>query len=445
MDVVLVTVDSLRADHVGFMDSDTAPDTPAIDSIADDALIFENAYANAPYTRASFPAILTGTYPEMYGGYRNLSEKRPYMPERFAEEGYSTGGFHSNPYLSPRFNYGRGFDRIFSGEDNQTPVAKLRRFLAHNLSRDSTLFSILQSVRTRVEGAFGSELGTPYVPADNLNEQAINWLDDTDGPVFLWVHYMDVHHPYVPHEGTDSEGIDRDRAIKVREKMISQSSSLSDSEAAELRRLYRGEIEFVDQCLADLLEAVERNCGMEETVVGFLADHGEAFGEHDYWGHPDELHDELVRIPFALDIPTKDGDRISTPVSTVDLLPTLMDVHDWEIPDRCVGESVLDYAERNKPKERLVFSQASGTKAMVADHRYKLLRYLDADEDILFDRQTDPSEHRDVSETESTVHNELSGVIEDRLAQIEASQGVEVAEVEMTDEVEQRLEDLGYK
>jgi arylsulfatase A-like enzyme len=307
------------------------------------------------------------------------------------------------------------------------------------------LFSILQSIRTRAESLFGSELGTPYVPADTLNKHAINWLDTADDSVFLWVHYMDVHHPYVPHEGTESEGIDRSRAIQVREKMISESSSLTDSEAADLRRLYKGEIEFVDRCLRNLLQAIERNCGMEDTVVGFLADHGEAFGEHDYWGHPDELHDELVRIPFALDIPGEEGKEVSTPVSTVDLMPTLMDLHDWEIPDRCVGDSVLDYANMETPKDRRVFSQASGTKAMVADHRYKLLRYLNADEDYLFDRKEDPSEQQDISERDSSVYDELAQVLKDRLDQIEATQNVEVSDVEMTDEVEEQLKDLGYK
>lgn len=445
MNIVLVTIDSLRADHVGFLAPETSPETPTIDSIADDAIVFENAYANAPYTRASFPAILTGTYPEMYGGYRSLSDARPYLPEQFDKAGYATGGFHSNPYLGARFNYGRGFDRLFSGEETETSIAKLRKFLARNVSRDSTFFSVLQSVRTRAERLFGSELGTPYVPADVLNKQAIQWLNNADEPVFMWVHYMDVHHPYVPHKETESEGIDRDRAIELREKMITQSDSLTATEAAELRSLYRGEIEFVDRCLRDLLDAIDRNCQTEETAIAFLADHGEAFGEHDYWGHPDELHDELIQIPFSLDIPGHDGERVSTPVSTVDLFPTLMDLQEWDIPDRCVGESVLNYADDSEPEDRRVFAQASGTKVMVADRRYKLLRYLESDEESLFDREEDPTEEQDLSKEDGTVRDDLATVLEDRLEEIEASQNVEVGDVEMTDDVERRLEQLGYK
>lgn len=446
MNVVLVTVDSLRADHVGFSDSQSTPETPAIDSIAADGFIFQNAFANAPYTRASFPAILTGTYPDMYGGYQQLSEERPYLASRFDDEGFATGGFHSNPYLSARFNYGRGFDRLFSGKETESVIAKLRKFLARNLHRESAAFSTLQWFRTRAEGLIGSELGTPYVPGDTLNEQAIGWLDDADSPVFLWVHYMDVHHPYIPHDDTASGGIERSRAVELREKMITQSETLTGTEAEQLRRLYRGEIQFVDRCIGELMDAVERNLEPSDTTTVFIADHGEAFGEHDYWGHPDELHDELLRIPFVVDIPDVGGERISTPVSTVDIFPTVMDINDYPIPERCVGDSVIPFVEGERDDEdRYVFAQASGTKAMVCDDRYKLIRYFESGDEELFDRKRDPAETVDRSDEEPSTHAELVGALDEQLEHIEASQDITVEEVEMSEDVERRLEQLGYK
>jgi arylsulfatase A-like enzyme len=446
MNVVLVTVDSLRADHVGFLAPGSAPDTPAIDALAGDAFVFENAFANAPYTRASFPAILSGTYPEMYGGYKHLSEERPFLPEHFREAGYATGGFHSNPYLGGQFGYSRGFDHLFSGEEDASILTKLRGFLGRTVPRDSIVFSALQWFRTRAEGLVGSELGTPYVPGDRLNERAIQWLSGTDEPVFLWVHYMDVHHPYVPHEGTPSEGITRSRAIELREKMITQSKTLTDREAEELKRVYCGEVEFVDQCVQDLLDAVDRNCGSEETVIGFLADHGEAFGEHNYWGHPDELHDELIQIPFIIDIPGRSGERSVTPVSTVDLFPTLMTLIDREIPDPCVGESVLNYSGYDADRrERHVFAQASGTKAMVCNRRYKLIRYFEAEKEELFERVKNPGGMERPLADEEGVRAELSTELDEHLKEIEQGQGAAVKDIEMTDDVKRQLEQLGYK
>lgn len=448
--VVLVTVDALRADHLGYVNPDLGLSTPTIDDLADESLAFRTAYANAPHTRASFPAIMTGTFPWMYGGYESIAEERPFIAQCFSEAGYRTGGFHSNPYLSASFNYDRGFDVFRSGEQSSSLLTRARRAVMKRFfgeRKDTLLYKILEKSYSLIASSMGQELGVPYLTGGEINELVSEWLRAQSEPVFLWLHYMDVHDPYLPHADTVSAGMSAERAIKLQKKMTDSPNQITEEERAELTRLYQGEIEYLDRCLASLLDEIGRFLNHDNTLLAFLSDHGEAFGEHGYYRHPHEFHEEVIRIPFLLRGNNIASSMVNSAVSTVDLLPTLLRYADVPIPQACVGETLIDnpFHEAN---QRVVFAQTGSRqsgKVMATDGGWKLIVDLAHDEHTLYNLQEDPEEHEDVSNEQRGAADRLQAELDDHLEMVDAEQEGTIQEHDIASDVEARLKELGYR
>ncbi|ELZ19137.1 sulfatase [Haloterrigena salina JCM 13891] len=138
----------------------------------------------------------------MYGGYERISEDRTLISEAFDDAGYRTAGFHSNLYLSADFGYDRGFDEFYDSKTDPSATARLRQFVKDQLDSDGILYQTLARAFETAEETAGINVGSAYVSADEITDRALEWAESvaTDGPRFLWVHYMDVHHPYVPPE-----------------------------------------------------------------------------------------------------------------------------------------------------------------------------------------------------------------------------------------------------
>lgn len=440
MNVVLISVDSLRKDHVGNSGENIEISTPALDSLVVDSIGFENAFSNAPYTRASFPSILTGTYAWMYGGMEFMSENRPRIASSFENAGFATAGFHSNPYLKAEFGYDDGFDQYYEGESSRTRLAKVREYVVNNLSDDSSLYRMLRRIYSAFEESTGVEVGTPYEPAETITDRAIDWLTTNKNPSFLWIHYMDPHHPWTPRTGTVSEKIDPRQAVRLRQRMLESSDSLTEDEIEIIRRLYAGEIEYLDRSIDELITVVDQRMN-EETVIVFMADHGEAFGEHGYFGHPPSLHDELIHIPLYVRLPDQIGETVHTPVSAVDVMPTLLAAADLPVPDSCEGQSLLSIAD-DSPDDRVVFSHSgvweSGS-VMACDGQQKLVRNLEDNSKKVYDRTAD-IEQKLINEP----NPDLRIALENHLDRIEQKRG-ETRSTAISSDTEEQLRQLGYK
>jgi arylsulfatase A-like enzyme len=441
---LLLTIDSLRADAVG-MGSEATSRAPTLDELFSNGIVCKRAYANGPYTRASFPAIMSATYPWAYGGFDSLSRDRPHLPVELSEAGYATGGFHSNPYLGSEFGYGRGFDRFYQGDESASGLASLRKAAVRRLDEESPLYWILRGGYKVFESTFGRDLGTPYVAADELTDRALEWLDVVDVPAFCWIHYMDVHHPYVPHQETVSEDVDRATAIRLRQRMVESPSDLEADDVDTLRRLYRGEVEFVDRHVSRLLSGVEKRLEGDAVIVS-MADHGEAFGEHGRYGHTDILYDEVVRIPLSVtgaDIPDT---SLDTPVSCVDVRPTVLDCAGQSPRDPCVGEAVQQLLD-DPPTERYVFTHAedrSDGSVMVSDGSWKLLADADGEPRELYDLTTDEGETENALDAELAVTDRLQTTLEAHLQAVDETERHETATAEIDEETRERLDRLGY-
>jgi arylsulfatase A-like enzyme len=327
-DILLVTVDSLRHDHIGCYNYERET-TPFLDEFAATANRFTNAFANACMTRLSFPTILTSSYPSMYGGPERMSDQRTLLAAALSAGGYETAGFHSNLYLSADFGYDRGFDEFFDSKTDPNAGLRLKEAVKERIDEDGWLHNALSRVFDKLELRAGIRVGTPYVDAEAITDRAISWVEttwDAESPRFLWTHYMDPHHPYVPpaeHQCVfRDDPIDDRQAIKLRRKMMEAPESVTEQELACLIDLYDGEIRYTDSQIEQLVTAVTEAWG-EDTIVIITSDHGDEFREHGGFSHTATFYDEVVHVPLlvaGLDAPGHVGaSRLSTtwqPLST---------------------------------------------------------------------------------------------------------------------------------
>jgi arylsulfatase len=438
--VLLVTVDSLRADTV--YGSQAA--TPAYRRLGEHGVTYERAFAQGPFTTFSMPSLFTSRYPSGLG-YMEFSDKtvgvyideEPTLPEVLGQHGYHTAGFHSNPLLSNMFGFDRGFD-IF---DARLPFSNTDVLPGRAKILADKVFRILRK--------------HAYLPAETLNERAIDWLDgrEESDPFFLWLHYMDVHGPY--QSKTGNTYLNKYRGERLWRK--AQNGTLSDEERREIRELYREEVEYTDEQLGVLLDALNDRGLLEDTLVVLTADHGEGFGEHGTYSHPHRLYDELIHVPLLVRRPdATTSQTVSTPVELVDVFPTLCARAGVDAPPSLAGEPLPaapageEAAVTEERDESTVFSEADLTpayNACVRTDRWKYIRDGPRDDRLLFDLDADPAEQTNVCASHPEVADRLATRLDTHLESGQRAAGPDrdVTRQEITDEgVQDRLQDLGY-
>lgn len=313
--VVLYIVDTLRADAIGSYGNAQAS-TPSIDALARRGVVFENAFANASWTRASVASLLTGLHPWHHGAESRddrLSESIGTLTEVFGRHGYASALVTANPNAGTVFGFARHFDRTIE------------------------LYKRRDSGRVR-----GSELVTP---SDTLTREALAWLDDVEGPFLLVVLAIDPHAPYTPPARFDKERTKTDLARVTGRFSTINRTDLSETDRARVRELYQAEVAFNDESFGALLAGLEQRGLGGNTVVVLTADHGEEFWEHGRRGHGHSLVDELLRVPLVIAHPSDPrlaaGHRVSHPVQLTDVMPTLLELAGLPIPDALDGRSLL--------------------------------------------------------------------------------------------------------
>lgn len=448
-DIVLVTVDSLRADHVGWHGYPRET-TPNLSRRAESARTFSNAFSHACSTRPSFPSILTSSYPLMYGGFERLSEERTPIAEVLDEAGYATAGFHSNLYLAADFNYDRGFDEFFDSKSDPSALAKLRQAVKTRLDDDGYVYSVLQRLFNATEKRTGIELGSAYVDAADITDRAISWArSETDSPRFLWVHYMDVHHPYVPpaeyqQRFRDRPISDRD-AVQLRRKMLESPDEITDEELDALVDLYDAEIAYVDAEVDRLIETLRTEWD-DDPIVTFTADHGEEFLDHGGFSHSATFYDEVLHVPLFIDDGTEGGECDDL-VGLLDLAPTLTRYADVDSPDNFHGESLSEAGTNDWNRSEVIAEwadfDAGDRRFGIRTTDWKYVREEDGNE-RLYDLEADPREKNDLAAEEPAALGELRARLEDHVSLIDETAD-DFETVDMDEEVRQRLRDLGYQ
>jgi arylsulfatase A-like enzyme len=407
MNVVLITAAAARHDHVFDEDGQVDQSLPAIRTLADEGTVFTRAYAGAPSSDTSLRAILSGTHAQTTGA----ESSRPNALELFAGAGYETAAVHGNPEASLG---DVGFEVPERPDEDEGLSDRIRRALGRRIATQSTLSSQLEAADRTLGSSLGVRMATSsFVSGEQVTERALSWLDESSGPRFLWVHYDDPRPPHRPREDTVSEGCDPRRARKLAHACADDPGRLSDAEHEELRRLYRGELEHLDDCVGRLVRGVYERLDQTDTVVGFGGTGGCALGERGTWyARDDALRDEVVRVPLVLRGPGFASQEARFAVSSVDVLPTLLGAADIQAPARCVG-SDLGTLAGERVTERQVFARANDPPAaMVCNGRWKLSRSLADGREQLFDRSDDPAERRDRSGENLPVHRALKHALD---------------------------------
>src|ERR1700730_3731979 len=309
--VILITLDTTRADRMGFLGSKRGL-TPNLDGMARQGIVFTRAYSHVPLTTASHATILTVTYPQF--NHVNdfgvpLPPKLPYLPELLHQQGYQTAAFVGSLILDPLDGTAPGFDRGFEVYD---AGFHLRR---HGADRYKT-----------VERRGGIVVG-----------HSLAWLSQAPNkPFFLWVHLYDAHDPYDP-------------PSPYKERYASQP--------------YDGEIAYADACVGKLLDALRKHDLYDETLVAVMADHGESLGAHGENTHGVFLYDEALHVPLLIKLPLNHGAgrRIETRASLVDVAPTLLAAAGFTPPSEMQGQSLLEFLKASQHRSA-ADSAASGSQ-----------------------------------------------------------------------------------
>jgi arylsulfatase A-like enzyme len=471
--VILVTVDSLRADRVGITTPSHRPDrglTPNLDAFGKHGTTCAQAFATGPGTRLSFPGILTSTTPLAFGGYNYLSEDRPKLAERIRECGFTTGAFHSNAQLSPEFGYDRGFD-VFDGRlgnlsGGGTPEmdetadgydspgstslsAKVRNAVGDRLFEYPRLYQYVKDLDALVNG-----FSQPYATATETREAGVSWLRKQDGDVFCWLHFMDPHVPYFPPERFQREvgfePLSKVRIANIWYKLNGRPEAISTSERETLERLYDAAVRYFDHEFGQVVDALNE-MGRGDAMVAFTSDHGDEFHDHGGLTHSPQLYNELVHVPLLFEN-VLDGDTITDPVSLLDIAPTLT---------AAAGGSLAEYwgqALRSDPPDadRTVFSEVSHApeaprqevrfeNRIIAcrDGRFTFVDDYLRDRTELYDRVDDPNEQRPCGDQFPEKRDEMADNVAIHWEKV-AGTSPELLERTMSDDVKSRLKDLGY-
>lgn len=449
---VLITVDSLRADrinHLGYSE-DT---TPTIDRLAKKGATFTNTFAHACSTRPSFPSILSSVYARMYGGYERVAEEQTVVAEPFDAGEYDTAGFHSNLYLSSDFGYNRGFDRFFDSKSDhgQSFTQQSKSFIKSKLDEDGILFQVLSNMVQTAERQVGVSFGLAYVPASELTEMAIEWIREReDSGNFLWIHYMDVHHPYVPpaehQQPFREEPISRQRAIKLRRKLIEDPETVTDTELSDLSDLYDAEIRYTDSQIDRLLSAIDNNWNRSETLVAVTADHGEEFYDHGGVSHSATFYDEVLHVPLVIDGPEIEG-QYDELVGLLDIAPTLIDYADLEIPDNYRGHSLQTLLDDGTWNRTEIIGDwkdldTGEVRLAVRTHDWKYIERDTGSE--LYNLGSDPNEQANIIDENPEIVTEFRSLLDKHRNAVDAT-AKDIGTVEMEESVKERLRELGYK
>jgi len=386
----------------------------------------------------------------MYGGFEQLSEKRTTIAEVLSGEGYSTAGYHSNLYLASDFNYDSGFDHFFDSRSDPSILAKLRQAIKTQLDDESATYSLLQYLFDTTEKRTGIELGSAYVDAAEITDQALSWAEkEASTPRFLWVHYMDVHHPYVPpakyqKRFRDQVISDRD-AVQLRRKMLESPRRITDNELDSLIDLSDAEIAYVDNEVNRLVETLNEEWG-EDLIFAFTSDHGEEFLDHGGFSHSATFYDEVLHVPLLIN----DGSERATHnelAGLLDLSPTLIQYADAEPPNNFYGNSLNQIESDNWNRSEVIAEWANletGARRFgIRTAEWKYIRKEDGTEH-LYNISVDPEEHNNNVQEEPEILDELRDHLERHLEQLEGTTD-DLGDVEMDEEVKQRLRDLGYQ
>ncbi len=400
LNLVLVTLDTTRADRIGAYGGPNAADTPAFDRLAREGTLFERAMASAPLTLPSHATMFTGRFPPAHGLRDNggffLGPDAVTLAEQVRDAGLRTGAFVGAFVLDSKWGLDQGFEHY--ADDFDLSMAR------------------------------GGSLGSVQRPANEVVDLALPWLESVKHErFFAWLHFYDPHAPYAPPEPFASRYAGRP---------------------------YEGEVAFTDAQLGRVVDFLAASGLLDRTVIAVLADHGEGLGEHGEGTHGFFIYESALGTPFVIRAPfaRTTGRRVADPVRTADLAPTVLDLLGLPpLPAAVSGTSLVPlmtgdrvemnldgYAEAMYPLHHYGWSALRALRA----GRFKL---IDAPRPELYDLERDPHESRNLFDDRRALGVRLQEQLRTLERQwSEAGAASVTAPADVDPDVRERLAALGY-
>jgi arylsulfatase A-like enzyme len=427
--VLLVTLDTTRADYLSCYDPSKGKLTPNLDAVAADGVRFERAIAQAPATPMSHASILTGLNPYQHGvrvisaaaGYE-LSADIPTLATVLQRHGWATGAFLSAFTVSEYYGFDHGFDTFDNGltQDVDTILIQTENGRHRWVQRKHQRRS------------------------DATTDAAIAWLRSTPRrPFFMWVHYWDPH----------------DRMVLPPQEVLARyvNRQMARESPQWKRAIYRAEVWYMDSQFGRLVAALKESGDYVDTVIAIVADHGQGLGQHDWWAHR-LLYQEDLHVPLIVRVPRWPvGKVVPELVRTVDIYPTVLEALGWEARAGLAGKSLqglvqgrsepsrLAYADmpnkydltspvpRKRPKDELLYC--------AMDHTWKLIyRYSYPNESELYNVKEDPRELNNLFVQEPEQVKRLKAALDEHNGYVTGPLGTGMPDADAL----RALESLGY-
>jgi len=403
--VLILTLDTTRADHFGCYGFENAH-TPRMDAFAADrAVLFEQPISPVPITLPSHVSIFTGTFPVFHGVHDNdgffVDDELTTLAEILSAEGYATGAIVGAFPVDSQFNLDQGFDTYNDA-----------------FQEDWT--------QTEVEERTALSFGFVERKAHRVNSAAFRWLDEhSDGPFLLWMHYFDPHQPY--------------GALPPYDTMFANG--------------YDGEIAFVDECFGELLDDLEIRGLIDNTVIVVVGDHGESLNEHGEPTHASFIYDATQRVPLIIAAPGDGvvrGGRVKSQVRTIDVAPTVLDLLD--LPAHIDMQGVSLVPAMNNPLLTLDlptmleshFSQYHFKWAPLRGLRTDQYKFILAPRPELYDLQDDPGELYNLATTRPDLVAEMDQLLDELVSRVQSPKIDRSAATGIDSDARAKLEALGY-
>ena len=423
--VVLIVVDTLRADRLGLYGYERAT-SPELEGWAKRGALFERAIATSPWTLPSVASALTGLYPLSHGAgtrrkklpsgrshtFFGLDAGVPTLTSVLAEHGYATGAFVTNTFLRPEFGLARDFD-------------------IYDHTRNSGLYER---------------------PADVMVDRSLEWVDaQGQRPFFLLLHLLDPHLPYDPPEPyrgrftADYEGVLRVPYDQRQRRQIKKGRlQIDDGDRRFISATYDEQLAFVDAQVSRFLIGLEERELLSRSLVVFTSDHGEEFWDHGRFEHGHSFFQELLHIPMLVWGPEVLPGRRSEEVSLIDLLPTIFDALAIPTEDTVDGISLWPLLTQGRSlpdRPLLAHNNLFGSlRQMLIRWPHKLILRPESGATLLYDLELDPSEQVELSSQEGRLLQRLAR----ELGQWRSKQVATSKEMDLSEEARQQLEALGY-
>lgn len=395
MNVLIITLDTMRADRIGAYGYANAG-TPVLDDLAKNGVMFADCYSPVPLTLPAHCSLFTGRYPLGHrvrdNGTFLLSDAETTFAEILASEGYDTYAVIASFVLMAKF----GLDQGFSVYDDSLDANELLRNFYSEITADAVYAKFQQWFGNRGKEKF-----------------------------FAWVHFYDPHLPYDPPAEYRNRG-----------------DSLGD--------LYDGEVAFTDVYVGKIIQDLENRGMLSDTLVVIAGDHGEAFGEHQEYGHSVFCYEENLKVPliFYNSLLFPQGAVVEERICLVDIMPTLLEMLNMDSPPDVQGRSFTGMLSGKKEKEeRAVYIESMYGKetlgwaplAGIIDGPYK---YISLPEPELYDLENDSGEKSNLFSAKNKIAREMDEKLKKTMLEYSASQGS--VRRELTAEDRRRLESLGY-